>query len=101
MRRGVTFINIGRGQLVDEAALIEAIRDGTIGFAGLDVFQTEPLPPESVLWDFPNVLVNPHSASTSHHENGRIADILLHNLHAFIEGRTSEMRNVLDIERMY
>jgi phosphoglycerate dehydrogenase-like enzyme len=101
MRRGVTFINIGRGQLVDEAALAEAIRDGTIGFAGLDVFKTEPLPPESPLWDFPNVFINPHSASTSHHENGRITDILLHNLHAFVDGRTSEMQNVLDIERMY
>ncbi|MDQ3548200.1 MAG: D-2-hydroxyacid dehydrogenase [Chloroflexota bacterium] len=101
LKRGVTFVNIGRGQLVDEAALIEKLRDGTIGFAGLDVFQTEPLPADSPLWDFPNVIVNPHSASTSHHENGRITDILLHNLHAFIEGRHDDMRNVLDIERMY
>ena len=101
MKPGVTFINIGRGQLVDETALVERLRDGTIGFAGLDVFRTEPLPDDSPLWDFPNVIINPHSASTSHHENGRITDILLHNLHAFIEGRHDEMRNVLDIERLY
>jgi len=101
LKPGVTFINIGRGQLVDEAALTEKLRDGTIGFAGLDVFQTEPLPPDSPLWDFPNVIINPHSASTSHHENGRIADILLHNLHAYLEGRTADLRNVLNIERMY
>lgn len=101
MKKGVTFVNIGRGQLVDEDALIERIRDGSIGFAGLDVFRTEPLPADSPLWDFPNVLVNPHSASTSHHENGRITDILLHNLHAYIEGRHDDMRNVLDIDRLY
>lgn len=101
LKPGVTFINIGRGQLVDEDALIEKLRDGTIGFAGLDVFQTEPLPAGSPLWDFPNVIINPHSASTSHHENGRITDILLHNLHAFMEGRHEDMRNVLDIERLY
>jgi len=101
LKPGVTFINIGRGQLVDETALVEKLRDGTIGFAGLDVFQTEPLPADSPLWDFPNVIVNPHSASTSHYENGRITDILLHNLHAFIEGRHDDLRNVLDIERLY
>jgi phosphoglycerate dehydrogenase-like enzyme len=101
LKPGVTFINIGRGQLVDEAALVEKLRYGTIGFAGLDVFQTEPLPADSPLWDFPNVIINPHSASTSHHENGRITDILLHNLHAFLEDRHGDLRNVLDIERMY
>ncbi len=101
LKKGVTFINIGRGQLVDEDALIERIRDGSIGFTGLDVFRTEPLPSDSPLWDFPNVIVNPHSASTSHHENGRITDILLHNLYAFTEGRHDDMRNVLDIERLY
>ncbi|MEX1157780.1 MAG: D-2-hydroxyacid dehydrogenase, partial [Thermomicrobiales bacterium] len=91
LKPGVTFINIGRGQLIDETALIEKLRDGTIGFAGLDVFRTEPLPADSPLWDFPNVIINPHSASTSHHENGRITDILLHNLHAFVEGRQGDM----------
>lgn len=101
LKPGVVFINIGRGPLVDEAALLDKLRDGTIRFAGLDVFRTEPLPADSPFWDLPNVLVNPHSASTSDRENGRIVDIFLHNLHCYVDGRTDEMRNVLDIERMY
>lgn len=101
LKPGVVFVNIGRGQLVDESALLDTLRDGTIRFAGLDVFRTEPLPPDSPFWDLPNVLINPHSASTSDRENGRIVDIFLHNLHCYVAGRTDEMRNVLDIERMY
>jgi phosphoglycerate dehydrogenase-like enzyme len=101
LKPGVVFINIGRGQLVDEDGLIEKLRDGTIGFAGLDVFRTEPLPPDSPLWDMPNVLINPHSASTSDRENGRITEIFIENLHAYLAGRLDDMRNVLDIERMY
>ncbi|HUG14917.1 MAG TPA: D-2-hydroxyacid dehydrogenase [Thermomicrobiales bacterium] len=101
IKRGAIFINIARGQLVDESALLAALRDGTVSFAGLDVFRSEPLSPESPFWDMPNVLVNPHSASTSYLENGRIVDIFLHNLACFVEDRIGDMRNVLDIERMY
>jgi len=101
MKPGIIFINIARGQLVDEEALLATLNDGTISFAGLDVFRTEPLPPDSPFWTMPNVLVNHHSASTSHHENARITDIFLHNLRAFTAGRVEDMRNVLDIERMY
>jgi phosphoglycerate dehydrogenase-like enzyme len=101
LKPGVVFINIGRGTLVDEDALLRKLTDGTIAFAGLDVFRTEPLPADSPFWDLPNVIINPHSASTSDRENGRITDIFIHNLHCFVEGRTDEMRNVLDIERMY
>lgn len=101
LKPGVILVNIGRGQLVDEAALIEKLQDGTIRLAGLDVFATEPLPVDSPLWDLPNVIVNPHSASTSTHENGRIVEIFRHNLTCFLEGRVEAMRNVLDIARMY
>ncbi len=101
LKPGVVFINIGRGPLVDEAALLDKLRGGTIRFAGLDVFRTEPLPSDSPFWELPNVLINPHSASTSDRENGRITDIFLHNLRCYVEGRTDEMRNVLDVERMY
>lgn len=101
LQPGVVFINIGRGQLVDEAALLDKLTDGTIRFAGLDVFRTEPLPADSPFWDLPNVLINPHSASTSTRENGRIVDIFLHNLHCYAEGRYDDMQNLLDIERMY
>ncbi|MBX6342172.1 MAG: D-2-hydroxyacid dehydrogenase [Thermomicrobiaceae bacterium] len=101
MRPGVLFVNIARGQVVDEAALIDALRSGKIAFAALDVFATEPLPPESPLWDLPNVLINPHSASTAYSENAKITDIFCHNLRCFLEGRVDEMRNVLDKARMY
>jgi phosphoglycerate dehydrogenase-like enzyme len=101
LKPGVILVNIGRGQLIDEDAMLDKLRDGTIRFAGLDVFRTEPLPAESPFWSLPNVLINPHSASTSIHENARIVEIFVHNLHCFLDGRPGDMRNVLDIARMY
>ena len=101
MKDGVVLINIARGQVIDETELIAALRSGKVGFAALDVFETEPLPTESPLWDMPNVLVTPHSASTVPSENGKITDIFCHNLRCFLDGRVGDMRNVLDKERMY
>jgi glyoxylate/hydroxypyruvate reductase A len=63
MKRGAAFINVSRGSLVDEPALIEALRRDHIAEATLDVFATEPLPPESPLWTMDNVLITPHLAS--------------------------------------
>ncbi|MDH4063135.1 MAG: D-2-hydroxyacid dehydrogenase, partial [Acidobacteriota bacterium] len=82
--RGALFINIGRGALVDEPALVEALRAGRLLGAGLDVFQQEPLPPESPLWDMDNVIVSPHSASTSDRENERITELFCENLRLFL-----------------
>lgn len=101
MKPGVMFVNISRGQVVDEAALLDALRDGTVAFAALDVFRTEPLPADSPFWDLPNVLINPHSASTAYSENGKIAEIFCHNLRCYLDGRVGEMRNVLDKQRLY
>ena len=101
MRPGVMFVNISRGQVVDESALLDALRDGKVAFAALDVFRTEPLPAQSPFWGLPNVLINPHSASTAFSENGKIADIFCHNLRCFLDGRVDEMRNVLDKRRLY
>lgn len=84
---GAVFINIGRGALVDEPALIDALRSGRLLGAGLDVFQEEPLPPKSPLWDMENVIVSPHSASTSVAENSRITDLFCQNLRLFLDGR--------------
>jgi hypothetical protein len=73
--RGAALVNIGRGTVVDEAALIDALRTGQVGYAALDVTAVEPLPPDSPLWDMPNVLISPHSASTVSAENRRIVEI--------------------------
>lgn len=101
MRPGVAFVNISRGQIVDEDALVANLRSGHLGFAALDVARTEPLPPESPLWDLPNVLISPHSASTVTGENTAITDIFVENLRCWVDGRISAMRNVLDPELMY
>jgi len=101
MKEGVVYVNIARGQVMDEPALIEALESGRIGFAALDVFAVEPLPQDSPLWDMPNVLVSPHSASTVASENAKITDIFCHNLLCYIDGRIDEMKNVLDKSKMY
>lgn len=101
MKDGVVFVNISRGPVVVEDALYGALTSGKIGFAGLDVFRTEPLPEESPFWDLPNVLVSPHSASTAYSENRKISDIFCHNLECFLDDRVEEMRNLLDFQAMY
>ncbi len=99
--RGAAFVNIGRGLVVDEPALIEALRSGQVGYAALDVTAVEPLPADSPLWDMPNVLISPHSASTVPGETAAIVDIFAHNLACWLDGRIGDMRNVLDVERLY
>lgn len=96
---GAVLINIGRGALVDEPALIAALRGGRLAGAALDVFASEPLPADSPLWDMPNVIVSPHSASTSDRENGRITDLFCDNLRRYLAGQ--ELRNVLDTQALY
>lgn len=96
---GAFVVNIARGQVVDETALINALHSGHLSGAALDVFAQEPLPPESPLWDMPNVLVSPHSASTSDRENRRITDLFCENLRRYLSGEP--LRNVLDLELMY
>jgi phosphoglycerate dehydrogenase-like enzyme len=94
MPRGAVLVNIARGALVDEDALAEALRSGHLAGAGLDVFAEEPLPPESPFWEMPNVLVSPHSASTSDRENRRLTDLFCGNLRRFLAGEP--LVNVLD-----
>jgi phosphoglycerate dehydrogenase-like enzyme len=101
MRPGSAFVNIARGQVVDEDALIANLRGNHIGFAALDVATVEPLPAESPLWDLPNVLISPHSASTVTSENTKITEIFCRNLRAYLDGRRDAMINVLDKQRMY
>lgn len=87
MPPGAILINVSRGALVDEGALIEALDSGHLGGAGLDVFREEPLPPESPFWTMPNVLVSPHSGSTSDQENRRLTDLFCENLTRFLDGK--------------
>ncbi len=101
LKEGAMIVNVARGIVVDEAAMIEGLQSGRIAFAGLDVFTIEPLPADSPLWDLPNVLVSPHSMSTVDRENERITDIFCHNLRCYLNGNLDEMRNVLDKPRLY
>ncbi len=97
--QGALFINIGRGAVVDEPALVEALRSGHLRGAALDVFAEEPLPASSPLWEMENVLVSPHSASTSDRENNRITDLFCENLRRFLDGQP--LLNVLDVDKLY
>jgi phosphoglycerate dehydrogenase-like enzyme len=92
-------VNVSRGALLDEAALIDALRAGRVAGAALDVFEEEPLPTASPLWDMPNVIVSPHSASTSDRENERITDLFCENLRLYMAGKP--LLNVLDTEAAY
>ena len=92
-------INVARGQVVDERALTEALEDGGLGGAALDVVQKEPLPADSRLWDLPNVLISPHSASTVESENQRIVDLFIENLRRWLDGRP--LLNRFDRSRGY
>ncbi|MBK8050781.1 MAG: hypothetical protein IPK16_28960 [Anaerolineales bacterium] len=98
MKEGAFFINIGRGASVDEAALLEALVSGKLAGAALDVFAKEPLPVDSPFWDMPQVMVSPHSASTSDKENQRITDLFCDNLRRYLN--QEPLRNVLDVERL-
>lgn len=79
MRPGSWFVNVGRGEIVDEDALIDALTTGHLGGAGLDVFATEPLPPESPLWTLPNVIVTPHSSGATDRTRQRSVDRFVEN----------------------
>jgi glyoxylate/hydroxypyruvate reductase len=96
---GALFINIARGQVVDEPALIEDLRSGLLRGAALDVFAQEPLPESSPLWEMPNVLVSPHSASTSDRENSRETDLFCENLRRYLDHKP--LLNVLNVAKYY
>ncbi|MEJ2538456.1 MAG: D-2-hydroxyacid dehydrogenase [Gemmatimonadota bacterium] len=102
--QGALLINVGRGSLVDESALVRSLEPppggtGRLAAAWLDVFETEPLPHESPLWDLPNVVVSPHSAATSDRENERIVELFCENLRRDRAGEP--LLNVLNPERLY
>jgi D-2-hydroxyacid dehydrogenase (NADP+) len=99
MKHDAVLINIARGPVVDEQALIAALRDGVIGGAALDVFEQEPLPADSPLWDMDNVVVTPHFAGGSDRYDDRLADMICDNLRRYLAGE--QLRNVVDLDRGY
>jgi D-2-hydroxyacid dehydrogenase (NADP+) len=82
--------NTSRGAIVDEAALITLLREGRLRGAGLDVFETEPLPTDSPLWDMPNVIVTPHASGFTPYYFPRAAELFADNLERYLDGRALE-----------
>ena len=96
---GAIIVNIARGSVIDERAMIEALADGHLGGACLDVASTEPLPKDSPLWDMRNVLISPHSASTVDSENAALTDLFCENLQRWLAG--DPLANVYSQEKGY
>ena len=99
MKQGSYLINVGRGGIVDEEALVRALRAGHLAGAALDVFTQEPLPPESPLWDEPGLLMTAHIAGNSPRYEERATELFMENLRRYMESR--ELLNVYDPERGY
>jgi phosphoglycerate dehydrogenase-like enzyme len=100
MKPGAYFVNVGRGKVVEEAALIEALERGHLSGAALDVFEEEPLPRESPLWDLPNVIISPHSTDNVPGLTNRLlADLFCENLRRYLAGEP--LINVLDKKLLY
>ncbi|MFA9559708.1 D-2-hydroxyacid dehydrogenase [Evansella sp. AB-rgal1] len=101
MKDSSFFINIGRGEIVVEADLIEALTHGQIAGAGLDVFEVEPLPEDSPLWEMENVIITPHTSGATEHYNQRlIEEIFIPNLKNYVAGTPLSI-NVVDYEKGY
>lgn len=86
MRDGAILVNVGRGAVIDEDALIDALRAGKLAGAALDVFAEEPLPATSPLWELDNVILSPHTAALSRRENERIVELFAENLRRYLRG---------------
>lgn len=93
MRPDSYLVNVARGRVVNEAALLAALHEGRIGGAALDVFEQEPLPPETPLWQAPNLIITPHVGGMSDRYAEQVLPILLHNVRAFVEDRPGDFLN--------
>lgn len=95
MPEGCVFVNVARGSLVDETALVDALRSGHLGAAALDVFEQEPLPPESPLWDLPNCYVSAHSSVSVDRYLEDVFDLFADNAARWLRGEP--LRNQVDM----
>lgn len=99
LKPSAVLINVARGTVIDEAALIEVLREKKIRGAGLDVFEQEPLPESSELWQLPNVLILPHVSATTPRFWERQSDLIIDNFQRYRAGRP--LRNVVDKQHGY
>lgn len=97
MRSTARFLNVGRGPIHQEDALVDALREGEIAGAGLDVFETEPLPGSSPLWTMPNVFVSPHQSGDYIGWTETLVELFVDNFRRFVRG--DELRNVVDTHK--
>ena len=87
MKSTAFLVNTARGDIVDQTALIQALRDGEIAGAGLDVFEQEPLPEDSPLWDLENAIITTHAGGSSSYRQRRLGDFFCENLERYLAGR--------------
>ncbi len=99
MKSTAVLVNLSRGRIVNEAALVAALAQGRLRGAGLDVYASEPLPPGHPLWSLPNVVLTPHVSGVSRHFWRRQTDLILENLRRFFAGET--LLNLVDKEAGY
>jgi phosphoglycerate dehydrogenase-like enzyme len=99
MKAGAIFVNVARGNMVDEPALIEALEAGRLAGAALDVARDEPLPPGSSLWDVPNLLISPHSSPSQDRYFEMVFELFVDNLGRYVSGQP--LRNVVDLKSGY
>ena len=99
MKKSAIIINIGRGPVIDENAMIAALKTGKIRGAGLDVFEEEPLSASSPLWKIKNVIITGHYAGYTPYHEDRVVDIFCKNLKLFVKGK--KLINVVDKKKGY
>ncbi len=99
-KRGSYYINIGRGATTHTEALMDALNSGHLAGAGLDVFETEPLPPEHPLWGMEQVVITPHCAGSTDRYADRLVDIFVENMKSYLNSGTPS-RNLVDYSRQY
>ncbi len=99
MKSGARLVNVARGTLLDEVALVKALEAGKLGGAALDVTQTEPLPAESPLWKAPHLMITPHTSAVSDRLWDRQTDLFAELLERWFDGR--ELFNRVDLTRGY
>jgi phosphoglycerate dehydrogenase-like enzyme len=95
MKPTARVVNVARGRVVDEPALVAALREGRIGGAALDVTADEPLPQDSPLWDMPQVLITPHTAGETHSYEDNVLDMMMENIERLWRGETGLFNQIV------